>query len=1039
MKRKLLILLSVLSILFCLELEMSGLTVKAAAISANDMARKLNELKVKYPDQSYWNDSYKNSAWQCMGFACIVGDYLFGEDVRTWPVHGDASQLCIGDHVRYQSTAYYDHSIIITNIVGDTISFVDCNGSAGSNKVGWRQTTRQDIAEKINRYPLRDGNKKRGGYGYIQHQPNNTVKSLITDNQAPTIKSVYTLPQWVSSSGYYVNVEVTDNTGVTRVAFPSWTQNNGQDDVKWIDGYSIGNNTYQFYVNTSQHNFETGIYNTHVYAYDAAGNYAVYAQQIDLKAENLNQPSSVTVEDGVYIIRNTFNKNYCFDVINAGKENKNPVWMHSFNASSAQKIKVVNQGGGKVLLYPECANGNKVLDTFRSTSLSNSVSYNSPITQNSCMDIWDANDSEAQLYYIVPLSDGTYTFMLASKPNYVIGATDITENCPLILQRYINNAPSQKWYICDTSGNVIDPTPKISINDATVSGLSDIYIFNSNEQIPSITITINGKTLGEGIDYNVTYTNNVNVGTATVTITGEGNYTGSITKNFTITAKSIIGMSAILSSGSYPYDGNSKIPTVTISGLTNRTDYRVTYTNNINVGTATVTITGEGNYTGSITKNFTITAKSITGMSAILSSGSYLYDGNSKIPTITISGLTNGTDYRVTYTNNINVGTATVTITGKGNYTGSIVKSFVISAKFINGMKVVLSSESQYYDGSPKIPVVTIVGLTIGTDYSVAYSNNINVGTATVTITGKGNYAGNISKSFTIMAKSIDSMTAKLDTEIFTYNGEVKTPNVVLAGLKKGIDYTQEFINNINVGTATVIIIGKGNYTGSIIKNFTIKAKSIVGASATLKDINYSYDGTAKTPAVIVAGLKNNMDYTLTYINNINAGAASVVITGKGNYTGSIIKTFTIKAKSITGIKVELGTTSYYYDGVAKTPNVNIKGLKYGTDYIVTYKNNIKAGTATIIITGRGNYSGTLNTNFTIKPKSIVGMKVTFSSLSFSFNGKARTPSVTINGLKNSVDYTLQYKNNVKKGIATIIITGKGNYTGVIQQTFIIK
>ena len=89
--------------------------VQARAISADEMRTKFAELQSKYPTGTYWNGEYMG-AWQCMGFALLVDDYLFGECARDWYVHGNVADLCVGDHVRYQSTAYYDHSIVVTNI-----------------------------------------------------------------------------------------------------------------------------------------------------------------------------------------------------------------------------------------------------------------------------------------------------------------------------------------------------------------------------------------------------------------------------------------------------------------------------------------------------------------------------------------------------------------------------------------------------------------------------------------------------------------------------------------------------------------------------------------------------------------------------------------------------------------------------------------------------------------------------------------------------------------------------------------------------------
>ena len=291
------------------------------------------------------------------------------------------------------------------------------------------------------------------------------------------------------------------------------------------------------------------------------------------------------------------------------------------------------------------------------------------------------------------------------------------------------------------------------------------FDYDGTAKRPSVTVNCDSTTLTEDTDYTVSYSNNTNAGTATVTITGKGGYTGSTTKSFTINPKSISSATVTLSPISYTYDGTEKKPSVTVKDgtktLTSGTDYSVSYSNNVDVGTATVTVTGKNNYTGSTSKTFTITEPekiNISNCTITLSPTSFTYDGTAKQPSVTVkygsTTLTKDTDYTVSYSNNTNAGTATVTITGKGGYTGSTTKNFTINAKSISSATVTLSPTSYTYDGAEKKPSVTVKDgtntLTSGTDYSVSYSNNVDVGTATVTVTGKNNYTGSTSKTFTI-------------------------------------------------------------------------------------------------------------------------------------------------------------------------------------------------------------------------------------------------------------------------------------------------
>ena len=127
------------------------------------------------------------------------------------------------------------------------------------------------------------------------------------------------------------------------------------------------------------------------------------------------------------------------------------------------------------------------------------------------------------------------------------------------------------------------------------------------------------------------------------------------------------------------------------------------------------------------------------------------------------------------------------------------------------------------------------------------------------------------------------------------------------------------------------------------------------------------YDGSEKQPKVTIKELKENIDFTVWYNNNTNAGTAEVIVTGKGLYNGSVEVPFEIKAADINGRKVTLSYSEIEYDGNVKEPGVTVDGLVLGKDFAVKYSDNIEAGTATVTVTGIGNYTGTLQTTFVIK------------------------------------------------------------------------
>ena len=240
------------------------------------------------------------------------------------------------------------------------------------------------------------------------------------------------------------------------------------------------------------------------------------------------------------------------------------------------------------------------------------------------------------------------------------------------------------------------PESKIDLSSATVNSIdSQTYTGSSIE--PSVTVTLNGKTLKLNEDYNLIYSNNVNVGTATITINGIGNYTGSKKINFNIVPKKLdISSATVNSINSQTYTGSSIEPsvTVTLNGKTLKLneDYTLTYSNNVNVGTATITINGIGNYTGSKKVNFNIAPKKLDISSATVNSiSSKTYTGASIKPSVTVT-LNNKTlklnkDYTVSYSNNKNIGTAKILIKGIGEYEGEKTVTFNIIPPKVTNLK----------------------------------------------------------------------------------------------------------------------------------------------------------------------------------------------------------------------------------------------------------------------------------------------------------------------------------------------------------------
>ena len=186
---------------------------------------------------------------------------------------------------------------------------------------------------------------------------------------------------------------------------------------------------------------------------------------------------------------------------------------------------------------------------------------------------------------------------------------------------------------------------------------------------------------------------------------------------------------------------------------------------------------------------------------------------------------------------------------------------------------------------------------------------------------------------------------------------------------------------------------------------------SISKANVTLSTSTYAYDGKAKKPGVTVKlngkTLKNGTDYTVSYSNNTKVGTAKVTITGKGNYTGSVSKTFSIKNNfkkaTVSGISTKAFTGKNITQSI--TVKYNGKTLKKGTDYTVSYSSNKKIGTATVKIAGKGSYTGTITKTFKINPAKQEIQKLTAKSKAF-FVDWAQKGSAT--------GYEIQYATNSK-------------------------
>lgn len=397
----------------------------------------------------------------------------------------------------------------------------------------------------------------------------------------------------------------------------------------------------------------------------------------------------------------------------------------------------------------------------------------------------------------------------------------------------------------------------------------------------------------------------------------------------------------------------------------------------------------------------------------------------------------------------LKTGTGYVTVTASANGYNSVSKDvkIVVSKKSLNNGLLTLSETSYVYDGTYKKPAATVTFggkvLQEGKDYTISYRNNLNVGVTTVIATGMGDYTGYTSKNFTITKRAMAGGTVSVTSSV-SFTGSNITPSVTVkvAGrtLTNGTDYTVSYSNNKNVGTSNVYVYGKGNYSGSLSAKFDIvPAKQQIQkletkykgfyidwaqkGSATGYDVEYSVN--ANMSGAVSKHLTANKPDTLTVSGLAGDKVYYVRVRSYTNVNGKVyygawsdIKSIKTANNDITKATVS-GISTKAFTGKAITQNVTVKVgntvLKNGTDYTVSYSNNKKVGKATVKITGKGKYGGVITKTFKINPAKQEIQKLTAKSKAF-FIDWAQKGSAT--------GYEIQYATNSKfTGAKKVTIT----------------
>lgn len=613
----------------------------------------------------------------------------------------------------------------------------------------------------------------------------------------------------------------------------------------------------------------------------------------------------------------------------------------------------------------------------------------------------------------------------------------------------------------------------------TVGGTQEIYqtTYTGKAIKPAVKVSVNGVMLKK-TDYTVSYSNNTKASEkACVTIKGKGNYKGTIKKYFTITPKPAAriklttGMVS-LESTSMRATGSPIAPEVYVvrggTVLVEDTDYTVSYTDSKNnviteitqAGNYNIKVTGIGAYKGTVTKTLKVLAsedlfigKDYTGVSFV-KEGDYHYTGKAIKPALKVTDKTldnqelkKDVDYTVSYSDNTNAGTARYTIKGKGKYTGTYTGTFLIKP-------AVMGDLIQEQEGDPIVEGSTRITLN---KYQFSYNGKAQKPTVTVMWNGK-KLQQNTDYTVTYMAMNNQENTATKK------NADIYEIGIVFKGNYEGKALMAYRINPIAVSKLKVTVPkvmyhGEAQYPA--LENMTVKLGSLKLDARALAGVEI--DGNSWTNNTQVSSIRSKAGFTLTVTgengNFVKDSTKKVTFTISRRPVADKTHTFTIGGAAVSGSSSELvciynGTKFSQSTGAdvviqdASTGNV----LQEGTDYTLKYSNNKNVGTANVVVTGKGGYSGTKTIKFKIAGKPIgnglayenyqlvIGSSETAE---YTYSGKAIAPAIKLYEgnilLKKNTHYTLKYLNNTNAGIATVIVTGKGNYAGTIRQNFTIQ
>ena len=607
--------------------------------------------------------------------------------------------------------------------------------------------------------------------------------------------------------------------------------------------------------------------------------------------------------------------------------------------------------------------------------------------------------------------------------------------------------------------------------------------YNGQAQTPDVSVKDGSADLAKDQDFSVSYTDNLNAGTATATIVGIGNYSGQVVKTFTIQKANLVVTAPTARILTYTGQAQTLINAATLQGAGNTDNCQLQYSTDnqawqialpeaTNAGSYTVfyKAVADANHNDVAPQSINVSVSKAALTSILIGQTNLVYNRSEQSPVI--AGVKAGAlnvpaeAYSVSGDKATTVGNYELTVTAKSdaqNYTGSAKAAYSIIAA--NAQIFTISDIApQTYSGTRLKPAVTVKDgpavLAENTDYTLTYSNNLNAGTATVTAQGIGNYTGTQTKTFEIQRANVALMppVAKAGL-VYT----AKAQQLVIAGSAEGgeMQYSldrqawstaQPTGTDAREYTVYYRVVADGNHNGVDTQNFKVTIGQATLTTVTLTKTYLVYSQQEQTTLVSKVNAGTIVvpagSYDVTGNTATTVGTYTATVTGKGNFKGQVTAQYSIVAANASLFDITLGQTEYTYDGTAKTPAVTVKDgftvLTENTDYTLTIEANTNAGTAKVTATGKGNYTGTRTKTFVIHPAVLTS--VTLAQTEFSYNvyapvaQTAEVAEVKAGNLEvPAAQYDVEGNTQTDPGLYTVTVTGKGNYTGSVTAQFVIK